>query len=79
MESNINSRIPFHCYTELPEEAHQDLVNELGYFRSVHEVLNWCLMTQPPRKVVEFVQQDEYTIDIVICYNKELHAVFDTT
>jgi len=59
-------------------QAHK-LVREVGSLETLEEVIQWGLARPTPRIILEVVVQDEYTHDVVIEWESNLHLVFDTT
>ncbi len=66
----------------LSEEEFAEIENELANHNTLGKVLNWANTKTTsdflPQIVVETIQQDEYTIDVIIPF-RDLFLVFDTT
>ena len=45
----------------------------------LEQVINWGLAQDPPKLFADTVQQDEFTIDVIIPYNDNLYLVYDVT
>ncbi len=59
-------------------QAHK-LVREVRDLETLEEVIQWGLGLPTERVILEVVVQDEYTHDVVIEWESNLHLVFDTT
>lgn len=47
--------------------------------RVLAEVVRWVAAAAPPRRIVDVITQDEYTHDVIIAVEDDLHLVYDTT
>jgi hypothetical protein len=54
------------------------LEHETGELRTLEQVVRWALTQSPPRRIDTVVNQDEYTLDVVVPF-EDLCIVFDTT
>jgi hypothetical protein len=55
------------------------LSSELSPLSTLAEVIKWGLGRSPERTIIDVVVQDEYTHDVIMDWDGDLHLVFDTT
>lgn len=46
---------------------------------TLQEVVRWGLAQDPQRIIVDVILQDEFTHDVVLPYDGQVHLVYDTT
>jgi len=63
----------------LPRQEFARLDAELAALHMLGDVVRWAARQQPPRAIADVITQDEYTHDVVLVYQGDLHLVFDTT
>ncbi len=63
----------------LPPQEFARLGAELAALHMLGDVVRWAARQQPPRAIADVITQDEYTHDVVLVYQGDLHLVFDTT
>lgn len=63
----------------LPPEELTRLGGELDALHMLGDVVRWAARQRPPRSIADVVTQDEYTHDVILAYQGDLHLVFDTT
>lgn len=56
-----------------------NILNDVGSFRTLEQVMVWALGRKPPAELLNVVTQDEFTHDIVIRAAPDVFLVFDTT
>ena len=54
------------------------MIDEVGAFRTLEQVMNWAFARRPPAELVTIVTQDEFTHDVVIKAGSGVWLVFDT-
>ncbi|MFO0628654.1 MAG: hypothetical protein U0325_23975 [Polyangiales bacterium] len=54
------------------------LHGEPDALRTLSEVVAWCLAAQPPAEITGVIQQDEFTLNVVVSAGPRW-LVFDTT
>lgn len=55
------------------------LSSELSSLSTLADVIMWGLGRAPERTIIDVVVQDEYTHDVIMDWDGDLHLVFDTT
>jgi len=68
-------------YTQesLAKSIRLKIQQEVTSHSSLEQVINWGLSQNPPKVFADTIQQDEFTIDVIIPYDDNLYLVYDVT
>jgi hypothetical protein len=64
----------------LPGEAIAELEEAVSGHTTLEKVVRWAMFRSPPRLIDTVIQQDEYTLDVLVPLDRDgLCLVYDTT
>ena len=63
----------------LSAEKQRHLCNVLARHTSLEKVLLWLQSQHPPLKIIDMIQQDEFTSDILVAYEPGIILNYDCT
>ena len=74
-----NPPIQIHSRTAIEASVIDEIRQTVSRHTSLENIINWGLEQNPPRLFKNSVQQDEFTVDVILPYNEHLYLVYDVT
>ena len=61
----------------LPEARAAELASAIADHQMLHEVVAWMARVEPQPEIVRIVEQDEYSLDVVLRLEDDIWLVYD--
>jgi|GEM_PF-1430480 len=77
----IQSRHNMNIYLDATVSAStlETIKSLVSSHQTLEQVINWGLAQDPPKLFADTIQQDEFTIDVIIPYDDNLYLVYAVT